>query len=76
MGGAQDLSWTCVSGDGTQPAQGTFQLAVTSLVSDGDFGAHESDTIHGTLHAMCPPTSEPVAGETPGEGQVTIDGPF
>jgi len=74
--GGQQLSWSCKTGNDTQPAQGTFHLAITSVVSSGRFGTSKSDTIRGTLHAVCPPASEPVANETPGKGRVTIDGWF
>jgi hypothetical protein len=72
----RNLWWRCSSGNDTRPAQGTFDLVITAIVSEGDFGKSESDTVRGTLHAVCPPDSNPPANVTPGEGKVTIDGPF
>ena len=68
--------WECNNGVGTDPPEGTFQLRITSVESKGEFGADVSDTIHGTLHAVCPPSSLLAEGVMPGKGQVTIDGPF
>jgi hypothetical protein len=69
-------SWQCRSGTDSKSAEGTFLVEIRSVVSKTEFGADGSDTIHGTLHAVCPPSGEPIEGETPGKGQMTIDGPF
>lgn len=70
--------WDCKT---CKDPDGTFELDLTSL--EGAPPEHldivptlTSNTVHGTLHAVCLPNASASGDSKPGLGSVTLDGPF
>jgi hypothetical protein len=70
--------WSCTT---CMDQSATFDLSITAVEGrpPANVGAGltpTKNTIHGTLHAVCAPSTSPATGNKPGAGNVTIDGPF
>ena len=70
--------WSCTT---CMDQSATFDLSITSVEGQPPTSVENgplltNDTVHGTLHAVCSPSTSPAMGDKSGAGNVTIDGPF